>query len=179
MGLSAFARTGWGVLGLVLALVFPAGPVAADPAPCPPGLEAAAELYRQGMNREQAEIRTSTRENPRGVEPTTVFDRASHGCHRAPGQAYREFGPPECLEPVENGRVPVRLPYRLFFRKALTLEDLFEQEWQPGSDGVLLVTFEQEGDRWIPVARREVLDLGSGPGEGKDWRSRRSGKTGP
>ena len=172
-------RTGRRLLGALLAIACLGVPAPAGAGGCPPGLAAAADAYRHGMNREQAEIRTSTRENPRGVEATTVFDRASHGCHRAPGQAYREFGPPECLEPGDGGRVAVRFPYRLFFRKALTLEDLFERDWEPGSDGILQVTFEREGDRWVPVARREVLDLGAERDGRKEERSPGSGGPGP
>ncbi len=169
---------GWRLVGAVAVVAALGAAPLPGAAGCPPGLEEAAEAYRQAMNREQAQIRASTRESPRGVEATMVFDRASHGCHRAPGQAYREFGPPECLEPRQGRRVAVRFPYRLFFRKALTLEELFERDWEPGSDGILQVIFEREGERWVPVARREVLDLGD-KGNSRDAGGTRGGRGRP
>ncbi|GAB4247344.1 hypothetical protein [Deferrisoma sp.] len=148
--------------GMLLFLGLILGAAAAGAAPCPPGLEAAARAYRDGLNAEQEAIRTSTPEAPAGVEETVFFELGAHACHRGPGQAYRVYGPPECEEAAAGGRAAVRYPYELFFRRALTLEELFRKPWQPGSDGILRVEFEREGDtdRWVPVGRREVLDLG-------------------
>ncbi len=141
----------------LVALLWAAG--SAWPAECPPALTAAAEAYRQRLNREQEAVRKSTLSAPRGVEGTMMFDRASHGCHEGKGQAYRVYETFRCTE-GDGGTAVVRYPYRLFFRRAPTVEELFEKPWKPGSDGILEVEFQREGNRWIPVSRREVLDLG-------------------
>ncbi len=124
---------------------------------CPPGLGAAAEAYRQVLQTEQDQIRNSSTDAPRGVEETVQFDVPSHACHRGPGQAYRRFGVPGC-EPNGHGEAGVvRYPFALFFRKALTLEAMYAKDWEEGSDGAFEVVFEKEGDRWVPVSKREVL----------------------
>lgn len=124
---------------------------------CPPGLAAAAARMGETMQEEQEVIRTSSLARPEGVEETVQFDLGAHACHRGPGQAYRVFGEPACQRPDDQGRVPVRYPYRLQYRKALTLDELFRREWQEGSDGVQQVLFEREGDGWIPTGRKEIL----------------------
>lgn len=143
-------------LGSVLLLAAVTASASAQEA-CPPGLAAAAALMGQTMQQEQEVIRTSSLQSPEGVEETVQFDLGAHACHRGPGQAYRVFGEPACQHPDDQGRVPVRYPYRLQYRKALTLDELFRQEWQEGSDGVQQVLFEREADRWIPVGRKEIL----------------------
>jgi len=142
--------------GLVLLLATVTANAAAQEA-CPPGLAAAAALMGQTMQQEQEVIRAASLDRPEGIEETVQFDLGAHACHRGPGQAYRVFGEPACRPPDDQGRVPVRYPYRLQYRKALTLDELFRQEWQEGSDGAQQVLFEREGDRWIPVGRKEVL----------------------
>lgn len=134
-----------------------AAAVGAAESPCPPGLAAAAEAMWQTMQREQELIRDSTLASPQGVEETVQFDLGAHACHRGPGQAYRIFGEPQCMTADDRGRIPVRYPYELRYRKALTLDELFGKPWQPGSDGLQQVAFEPEGERWVPVARKEVL----------------------
>ncbi len=146
--------------GLLVALVLGWG--AAARAECPDGLAAAAEAYQAVLNAEQAAVRGATLASPRGIEQTVQFDLSTHACHRGPGQAYREYGPPRCLPPGDDGVVAVRYPYRLFFRRALTLEELFEQPWEEGSDGILQVRFGREDDRWIPLGRKEILDFKKG-----------------
>ncbi len=141
----------------LVVLLWAAG--AAWPAECPPALTAAAEAYRQRLDAQQQAIRGSGPDAPLGVEPTMMFDRASHGCHEGRGQAYRVYRAFRCTEVGEDEAV-VRYPYRLFFRRALTLEELFGRAWEQGSDGILEVRFQREGDRWVPVSRREVLDMG-------------------
>jgi hypothetical protein len=141
------------IVGLLLCLVGKHVPAAE----CPPGVRGAVEAYRQALQAEQHRIRDSGAEEPRGVEETVQFDVPSHACHRGPGQAYREFGAPAC-EPGSPGQASVvRYPFALFFRKALTLEALYAKDWEEGSDGAFEVVFEKEGDRWVPVSRREVL----------------------
>ena len=140
---------------LTLSLLTPVA-FAAD-TPCPPGLMEAALAMRVTMQDEQEVIRASTLAQPEGVEETVQFDLGAHACHRGPGQAYRVFGEPTCRPVDAEGRIPVRYPYTLQYRKALTLDELFEKDWQPGSDGLQQVKFEAEGARWIPVARKELL----------------------
>jgi len=140
-----------------LLLVSLAARAGASGVPCPPGLGAAAEVMRQTMQQEQERIRDSTLSSPQGVEETVQFDLGAHACHRGPGQAYRIFGAPQCMAADGQGVVPVRYPYALRYRKALTLDELFLKPWQPGSDGLQQVQFEPEGERWVPVARKEIL----------------------
>ena len=142
--------------GLALLLAVAATGAAAQEA-CPPGLAAAVAVMGQTMQEEQERILTSSLDRPEGVEETVQFDLGAHACHRGPGQAYRVFGEPACRPPDDQGRVPVRYPYQLQYRKALTLDELFRQAWQSGSDGVQQVLFEREGERWLPVGRKEVL----------------------
>ena len=134
-----------GVLVLVAATLFAGAAWGAAPAPevaqCPPALLEEAELYRAALEVTQRAVRESGPTSPLGVEETVQFDKREHSCHRGPGQAYRVFDEPACLPARPDGRVPVRFPYRLFFRKALTLDALFEKEWKPGSDGILQVQF--------------------------------------
>lgn len=130
---------------------------AAEDIPCPPGLPEAARVMRQTMQQEQEVIRTSSLASPEGVEETVQFDLGAHACHRGPGQAYRVFGEPTCRPADAEGLVPVRYLYELQYRKALTLDELFAEEWQAGSDGLLQVKFQREEESWIPVARKELL----------------------
>ena len=151
------------VFGLLLCLVGKH----ASAGECPPGLRGAVEAYRKALQAEQHQIRDSRAEAPRGVEETVQFDVPSHACHRGPGQAYREFGVPAC-EPNGPGQASVaRYPFALFFRKALTLEAMYSKDWEEGSDGAFEVVFEEEGDRWVPVSKREVLPAAR-EGEGKE-----------
>ncbi len=131
--------------------------VAAEDVPCSPGLQEAARAMRQTMQQEQEVIRTSSLASPEGVEETVQFDLGAHACHRGPGQAYRVFGEPACHPADAEGLVPVRYLYALQYRKALTLDELFAAAWQEGSDGMQQVKFQREGERWIPVARKEIL----------------------
>ncbi|MDF1552419.1 MAG: hypothetical protein P1P84_05120 [Deferrisomatales bacterium] len=131
--------------------------LAAGDVPCPPGLPEAAQAMRRTMQQEQEVIRASSLAAPEGVEETVQFDLGAHACHRGPGQAYRVFGEPTCRPADAAGLVPVRYPYELQYRKALTLDELFAQEWKEGSDGLQQVQFQLEGGRWLPVARKEVL----------------------
>jgi len=135
---------------------------------CPPGLAAAAAAYGATLGLEQGAIRDSSLGSPLGVEETVQFNLADHACHRGPGQAYREFGAPVCLPPAGQSNRSVRYPFQLYFRKALTLEALYQASWEPGSDGALQVEFEAEGKGWIPVARREVLPQLEGNRGAKD-----------
>lgn len=131
---------------------------------CPPGLREAAREQGRTLAEAQRAIRASGLASPAGIEETVQFDLGNHACHRGPGQAYREYGEPRCQPAREDGRVWVDYPYGLFYRKALTLEEMFRKGWTEGSAGILRVTFEAEGARWIPVAKREVLDRGeTGP----------------
>ncbi len=126
-------------------------------AQCPPSLAAAAAIYRAALQGEEDAVRGSKPDSPVGIQETVQFSLANHACHRGPGQAYREFGEAVCLPREEGPRASVRYPFQLYFRKALTLEALFAAAWEPGTDGAFEVEFEQEGERWIPVAKREVL----------------------
>jgi len=133
-------------------------------AECPPFLAAAAAAYRVVLQQGEDAVRASSQDSPAGIQETVQFDLASHVCHRGPGQAYRAIGEASCLPAGEGGRVSVRYPFQLHYRKALTLEALFQAPWEPGTDGALQVEFEQESERWIPVAKREVLPQVEGRG---------------
>ncbi len=156
------ARGRW----LVLAALLAPGPAAAQ-APCPPGLLSAARAQGAELAREEQRVRDSTLASPAGIEETVQFDLSAHSCHRGPGHAYRVFGAPACQPRGADGRVDVRYPFQLFYRQALTLDALFAKPWKEGSPGLLQVTFEPQGDRWIPVARRELLDTSAVGGKGK------------
>ncbi len=144
-------------------------PLPSGAAACPPDLLESARAYRDRLNAEGQAVRTSSADAPLGVEETVFFDLAAHACHKGPGQTYRVYGEPKCADPGGEGRITMDLPYRLFFRRALTLPELYSQPWKPGTDGVLRVEFEREqgGGRWVPVGRREVLDLGKKRGQGR------------
>jgi hypothetical protein len=149
---------GWVAILAQLLWVAAARPAAVD---CPPGLREEAEFHRVTLQEAEWAVRDSQLGSARGVTETVQFDLDAHACHRGPGQAYREFDSPVCRAGKANARVPVRYAYRLFYRKALTLEALFKKDWKPGSDGILQVEFAFEGGRWKPVATRELLDMGT------------------
>lgn len=154
-------------LGALAALLLlgAAAPVAhpADGFEGRPGLAAAARAYGQVLQAEQDEVRGSELSSPRGVEQVVQFDLASHACHRGPGQAYREYEAPAVRQGDAGEAVAVRYPFRIFYRKALTLDELFRAGWEEGTPGALEVRFEaeprdeEEPPRWVPVSRREVL----------------------
>ena len=141
----------------LLLLLAGSAAVAAEDVPCSPGLQEAARAMRQTMQQEQEVIRVSSLASPEGVEETVQFDLGAHACHRGPGQAYRVFGEPTCRPADAEGLVPVRYLYELQYRKALTLDELFAKEWQEGSEGLQQVKFQREGERWIPVERKDLL----------------------
>lgn len=167
-------------LGALAALLLlgAAGPEAplADGFEGRPGLAEAARAYRQVLQAEQDDVRGSELASPRGVEQVVQFDLASHACHRGPGQAYREYEEPAVRQGEAGAAVAVRYPFRIFYRKALTLDELFRAGWEEGTPGALEVRFEPEpGDdgeapRWVPVSRREVLPQLESP---------RGGRSGP
>lgn len=142
----------------------------AGPAACPAagfegrtGLAEAARAYGQVLQAEQDAVRGSELASPKGVEQVVQFDLASHACHRGPGQAYREYQEPAVRQGAAGEAAAVRYPFRVFYRRALTLDELFRAEWQEGTPGALEVRFEPEpgeegqAPRWVPVSRREVL----------------------
>lgn len=145
------------------ALAFWLVPAAWAGGACPPGLLEAAQAQGETLEARERAVRGSTLALPEGVEETVQFDLAAHACHRGPGQAYREYGEPVCLAAGEGERVRVRYPYRVFYRRALTLDGLFRAAWEEGTPGALQVEFEPEPGgrpevpRWVPVSRREVL----------------------
>lgn len=139
------------------------------------GLAEAARAYGQVLQAEQDEVRGSELSSPRGVEEVVQFDLASHACHRGPGQAYREYEEPAVRQGEAGEAVAVRYLFRVFYRKALTLDELFGAGWEEGTPGALEVRFEAElqdeeqPPRWVPVSRREVLPQldGSNRGAGR------------
>jgi hypothetical protein len=152
-------------LGALAALLL-LGPTAASPADGfegRAGLAEAARAYRQVLQEEQDAVRGSELASPRGVEQVVQFDLASHACHRGPGQAYRAYEEPAVRQGDAGEAVAVRYPFRVFYRKALTLDELFRSGWEEGTPGALEVRFEpeprEEGEapRWVPISRREVL----------------------
>ncbi|MBI5015184.1 MAG: hypothetical protein HZB55_06795 [Deltaproteobacteria bacterium] len=151
----------------------------------PPGLEAAADAYRRTLNASEEPIRNGTLAAPRGIEEALQFDRETHGCHRGPAHAYRDYGAPEPPAPSPKSpkaagkmaAVRVRYPYRVFYRQALTLEALFEKPWKEGSEGAVEVEFRRTERGWEPGLKSERLGdptksskPGVGPGRGIDRR---------
>jgi hypothetical protein len=136
--------------------------------PWPDGLEAAAATYRRTLNASEELIRDGTLTQPRGIEETLQFDRETHGCHRGPAHAYRDYGAPEPGVRHEKGgkgrkgsakgeTARVRYPYRVFYRQALTLEALFEKPWKEGSEGAVEVEFRRTERGWEPGLKQEAL----------------------
>lgn len=166
-----------------LALLLGSG-AAAGGGPWPEGLEAPASSYRQTLNAAEALIRAGTLAQPRGIEEALQFDKETHGCHRGPAHAYREYGEPEppSLPKSKKGsakveRVTVRYPYRVFYRQAMTLEALFEKPWKEGNEGAVEVEFRSTPRGWEPGLKRELLGdptkaarPGAGPGRGGEGR---------
>lgn len=158
------------VMLLPAALLWGAAPAARGEG-WPEGLAAAAEEHRQTLNRKQAATRDGTLASPVGVEESVQFDLQNHACHRGPAQAYREYGEPDRApaEPGRSGRVAVlggeerarvRYPYRVWFRQALTLEEMFAKPWREGNDGSIEVEFRRSGKGWIAFGKKELLGRG-------------------
>ncbi len=145
-----------GVLLLGLPQLCPA--FAAEKA-CPDELVSAARLYRRDLQEAEYEVRDSAAENPMRVEPTMIFDLSAHECHSMPGQTYKVFGPGECKAPRKGGVYKVIYPYNLYYRKAPRQEELFDLPWKEGSDGLWMVKFEYQVDRYVVVGQKEYLDL--------------------
>jgi hypothetical protein len=59
----------------------------------------------------------------------------------------------------------VRYAYRVWFRQALTLEEMFGKPWREGNDGLIQVEFRQNGKRWVPFGKKELLDRKEGAGD--------------
>ena len=130
--------------------------------PCPEGLIAAASSYRESLNSAQELIRAGSLQSPLGTEETVQFDLTTHACHRGPGQAYRVYGDPECQSAAAAAKRRVLYPFRVYFRQALTLQELFRKPWREGSDGYLQVEFKREGSTWLAVTKKELLDRKEG-----------------
>ena len=155
----------WGLVLLTAALSAAWLSAGAARAAWPEGLEAAAAMYRGTLNTSEELIRAGTLTQPRGIEEALQFDRETHGCHRGPAHAYREYGEPDPPSaPVKRSKaaakvesVRVRYPYRVFYRQALTLEALFDKPWKEGSEGAVEVEFRRTERGWEPGLKREAL----------------------
>lgn len=165
------------VLAALLAAAAPAG------AAWPEGLEAAASSYRSTLNDVEVLIREGTLAEPRGIEEALQFDKETHGCHRGPAHAYREYGAPEPIAPkgtAKADRARVRYPYRVFYRQALTLEALFEKPWKEGSEGAVAVEFRRTPRGWEPGLKTELLgDPTRSAKPGRDSDSKPGGREPP
>ena len=142
---------------LALLLVFALRSGAASPPPVwPLALEEAALRYRASLAAEQEAVRTSSLKSSFGVEETMQFDLATHACHRGPGQAWRDYGAPS-FTGATGDDARVRYPYRLQFRQALTLEEMFQKPWREGSDGEIEVVFRRTAEGWKPGPAKDLL----------------------
>ncbi len=123
----------------------------------PSGLMEAAKhyfLYQQSL---ELDIRNSTSDNQRGIQPVSTFDRATHRCHEGAGQAYRVYGEPTLFSKESDGTYLFRAGYSLYYRKANRAIDLFTEPWKQGSGGGLEVRFKLIVGTWSAVEKRELL----------------------
>ena len=125
--------------------------------PWPEGLREAVHSYFQTLQVTEYRTRDSSLEEPLGIQPMTEFDRASHKCHEVPGQVYRIYKVPNYFS-EDNGSYMVRSKFQLFYRQAEDIAAIFAQPWGQGSDGAIRVRFEQVGEEWEAVEKREVLE---------------------
>ena len=123
----------------------------------PEGLKEAVNSYFQALQVTEYRTRDSTLDEPLGIQPMTSFDRASHKCHEVPGQVYRIYKVPNYFR-EEPGAYYVRSKFRLFYRQAEEIAEIFARPWEQGSDGVIRVRFEQVDGMWEAVEKREVLE---------------------
>jgi hypothetical protein len=128
----------------------------------PAGLEAVATGELARLREAQERIRLATIQAPQGIELTQQYDRANHACHTGPAQSFREFDSPRVRGALEGGRIPVRYPYRLRYRKAATLPELFAKGWSEGTGGQVEIVFGRVGDSWERQSSREVFEPATG-----------------
>ncbi len=136
---------------------------AADPLlaaePWPEGLKEAVYSYFQTHQVTEYRTRDSTLEEPLGVQPMTSFDRASHKCHEIPGQVYRVYKIPSSYSKDQDDTFVVRSRFKLFYRQADSIAEVFSLPWGQGSDGAIQVRFEHVDGNWEVVEKRELLDM--------------------
>ena len=140
------------------ALLLVIGPASASER-WPEGLREAVNSHFQGLQVTEYLIRDSILEDPRGIQPMTSFDRASHKCHEVPGQVYRVYKIPTFYTEDEDGTLVFRSRFELFYRQADSIAEIFDQTWEQGSDGAIQVQFEQVEGNWEEVETRELLDI--------------------
>ena len=136
---------------------------AADPLlaaePWPEGFKEAVYSYFQTLQVTEYRTRDSTLEEPLGVQPMTSFDRASHKCHEIPGQVYRVYKIPSSYSQDQDDTFLVRSRFKLFYRQADSIAEVFSTSWGQGSDGAIQVRFKQVDGTWEVVESRELLDM--------------------
>ena len=150
-----------GVLALFLAvftLLAVAGPLSAA-GPWPEGLREAVNSYFQTLQVTDYRTRDSTLEEPLGIQPMTEFDRAGHKCHEVPGQVYRVYKIPSSYNQDQDDTFLVRSRFKLFYRQADSIAEVFSTSWGQGSDGAIQVRFKQVDGTWEVVESRELLDM--------------------
>ena len=130
-------------------------PAAADTLPS--GLMEAAKGYFHYQQSLELDIRNSTSDNQRGIQPVSTFDRATHRCHEGAGQAYRIYGEPTLFSKEPDGTYLFRAGYSLYYRKANRAIDLFTEPWKQGSGGGLEVRFKLIVGTWSAVGKSELL----------------------
>ncbi len=153
------------IIMLIVTGLTVAGGAAAE-TQCSPELLEAMKNHLGEIQYPENMIRESTRQEPFGVVPTKGFDLAAHECHTMAGQAYKVYGEGKCVPGEEEWLAIVKYPFKLFYRKAPTEEELFELNWNAGTDGLWRVTFEETHNGWVAVGQREELDLDGGGGGG-------------
>jgi hypothetical protein len=145
---------------LAALLILPATNAMSDGAvACTGELAEVAEAFRVELQEMEELIKVSTVENQIGIEPSTTFDLANHSCHNIPGQAYRIYTEGVC-ETQEELLAVVRYDYKLFYRRAETINEMFKRPFEEGTAGILQVKFEQTGQGWRMLSRRERLWIG-------------------
>lgn len=126
----------------------------------PEGLGEAVNSHFQALQVTEYLIRDSTLEDPRGIQPMTSFDRASHKCHEVPGQVYRVYKVPTSYTEDKDGAFIFRSRFELFYRQADSITGIFSSSWKQGSDGAIQVRFDRVDGKWEAVETREILDAG-------------------
>ncbi len=146
-----------GAFLLAFSLFFAPLCLAGDGPGWPKGLSEAAKNHFDALQKIEYAIRDSSAASPLGIVPTNTFDRASHECHDASGQAYRLYSPlalgPDCSE----SSCKVVAEFKLYYREGLDSAALFAAPWKEGSGGALEVTFTFADGFWLAKGSRELM----------------------
>jgi len=129
----------------------------------PGGARRGRARHRELMQEEAFRIRDATADAPRGVERVQVFDRVTHDCHDAPAQVYRVYGEGVCAEALPDNTVAVHYPFRLLYRKAERVEELFAVLGR-GHRRQVQVRFERREEGGFPSASARSWTSAAGGG---------------